>query len=164
MIYGSDYPTRDGTCVRDYVHTADLAQAHQLAVEALEGRLVISGMPTLQPVTVIPSANQPSNALLGSALDASGNITIAAPLNNILETPNERFVDHLYHDLFHTWASTQTIINFGSQLDQIQRVDPNHYPSARLDVVRSGAIKRRYLGWRLARGRISLCHGTMLPR
>jgi UDP-glucose 4-epimerase len=36
MIYGSDYPTPDGTCVRDYVHTADLAQAHQLAVEALK--------------------------------------------------------------------------------------------------------------------------------
>jgi UDP-glucose 4-epimerase len=36
MIYGDDYPTADGTCVRDYVHTADLAQAHQLAVETLE--------------------------------------------------------------------------------------------------------------------------------
>ena len=36
MIYGGDWPTRDGTCVRDYVHTADLAQAHQLAVEAAE--------------------------------------------------------------------------------------------------------------------------------
>ena len=36
MIYGNDYPTPDGTCVRDYVHTADLAQAHQLAVETLE--------------------------------------------------------------------------------------------------------------------------------
>jgi UDP-glucose 4-epimerase len=36
LIYGDDYPTRDGTCVRDYVHTADLAQAHQRAVEALE--------------------------------------------------------------------------------------------------------------------------------
>jgi UDP-glucose 4-epimerase len=35
-LYGSDYSTRDGTCVRDYVHTADLAQAHQLAVETLE--------------------------------------------------------------------------------------------------------------------------------
>jgi UDP-glucose 4-epimerase len=35
MIYGSDWPTRDGSCVRDYVHTADLAQAHQLAMEAL---------------------------------------------------------------------------------------------------------------------------------
>ena len=36
MIYGNDYPTRDGTCERDYIHTTDLAQAHQLAVEAIE--------------------------------------------------------------------------------------------------------------------------------
>ena len=36
LIYGGDYPTRDGTCVRDYIHTDDLAQAHQLAVESLE--------------------------------------------------------------------------------------------------------------------------------
>jgi UDP-glucose 4-epimerase len=36
LIYGDDWDTRDGTCVRDYVHTEDLAQAHQLAVETLE--------------------------------------------------------------------------------------------------------------------------------
>ena len=36
LIYGDDWDTRDGTCVRDYVHTDDLAQAHQLAVESLE--------------------------------------------------------------------------------------------------------------------------------
>jgi UDP-glucose 4-epimerase len=35
-IYGGDYPTRDGTCVRDYIHVSDLAQAHLLAVTALE--------------------------------------------------------------------------------------------------------------------------------
>ena len=35
LIYGNDWETRDGTCVRDYVHTDDLAQAHQLAVESL---------------------------------------------------------------------------------------------------------------------------------
>jgi UDP-glucose 4-epimerase len=33
LICGGDWDTRDGTCVRDYVHTDDLAQAHQLAVE-----------------------------------------------------------------------------------------------------------------------------------
>jgi UDP-glucose 4-epimerase len=31
-IYGADYPTPDGTCVRDYIHTVDLAQAHMLAM------------------------------------------------------------------------------------------------------------------------------------
>jgi UDP-glucose 4-epimerase len=36
LIYGGDWDTHDGTCVRDYVHTDDLAQAHQLAVESLE--------------------------------------------------------------------------------------------------------------------------------
>ena len=35
-IFGGDWDTRDGTCVRDYVHTDDLALAHQLAVEDLE--------------------------------------------------------------------------------------------------------------------------------
>ncbi|HEX9116194.1 MAG TPA: UDP-glucose 4-epimerase GalE [Anaerolineae bacterium] len=35
-IYGTDYPTPDGTCIRDYIHIMDLAAAHVLALTALE--------------------------------------------------------------------------------------------------------------------------------
>lgn len=34
-VFGNDYPTRDGTCVRDYIHVTDLAQAHILALDYL---------------------------------------------------------------------------------------------------------------------------------
>jgi UDP-glucose 4-epimerase len=35
-IYGDDYPTPDGTCIRDYIHVSDLCDAHLLALRALE--------------------------------------------------------------------------------------------------------------------------------
>ncbi|MBC2711405.1 MAG: UDP-glucose 4-epimerase GalE [Desulfosarcina sp.] len=37
QVFGTDYPTTDGTCIRDYVHVNDLAQAHLLALDALLG-------------------------------------------------------------------------------------------------------------------------------
>ncbi len=37
-VFGQDYPTPDGTCIRDYIHVQDLAQAHLLAFEGLKGR------------------------------------------------------------------------------------------------------------------------------
>lgn len=41
-VYGNDYPTPDGSCIRDYIHVSDLADAHLLAMAALEsnGRLI----------------------------------------------------------------------------------------------------------------------------
>ena len=35
FLHGNDYPTQDGTCIRDYIHVVDLAQAHILALDAL---------------------------------------------------------------------------------------------------------------------------------
>ena len=37
-IFGTDYPTPDGTCIRDYIHVLDLARAHILALGVLEGQ------------------------------------------------------------------------------------------------------------------------------
>jgi UDP-glucose 4-epimerase len=35
-VFGDDYPTRDGTCIRDYIHVEDLAEAHVLALQAMQ--------------------------------------------------------------------------------------------------------------------------------
>lgn len=40
-VYGTDYPTRDGTCIRDYIHVVDLARAHILSLKILGGRSAI---------------------------------------------------------------------------------------------------------------------------
>jgi UDP-glucose-4-epimerase GalE len=48
-IFGTDYPTPDGTCIRDYIHVEDLAEAHLLALEAIkpnEGRFYNVGIGT----------------------------------------------------------------------------------------------------------------------
>ena len=37
-VFGKDYPTKDGTCIRDYIHVVDLAKAHILALQNLESR------------------------------------------------------------------------------------------------------------------------------
>ncbi|HKP88271.1 MAG TPA: UDP-glucose 4-epimerase GalE [Blastocatellia bacterium] len=45
-VYGDDYPTPDGTCVRDYVHVADIANAHILALDATRNRSAIYNLGT----------------------------------------------------------------------------------------------------------------------
>ena len=46
-VFGNDYPTRDGTCVRDYIHIMDLASGHLLALDALDqGSKVFDNCPS----------------------------------------------------------------------------------------------------------------------
>jgi len=53
-IFGSDWPTRDGSCVRDYVHLADLALAHELAAAAIQpGRVEAYNVGNGEGTTVI---------------------------------------------------------------------------------------------------------------
>ncbi len=42
-VYGNDYPTRDGSCVRDYIHVSDIAHAHTLSIKYLEEERNSSG-------------------------------------------------------------------------------------------------------------------------
>jgi UDP-glucose 4-epimerase len=37
-VYGNDYPTRDGSCLRDYIHVCDIAHAHTLAIQYLDSK------------------------------------------------------------------------------------------------------------------------------
>jgi UDP-glucose 4-epimerase len=78
-IFGSDYPTEDGTCVRDYIHILDLASAHVLALEALgeRGKLIynlgngkgysvrqvidIARAVTGRPIEVVEAARRPGD-------------------------------------------------------------------------------------------------------
>lgn len=42
-VYGNDYPTRDGSCVRDYIHVCDIAHAHTLAIQYLQQKKNTAG-------------------------------------------------------------------------------------------------------------------------
>ena len=66
-VYGTDYPTRDGTCIRDYIHVSDLADAHVAALEWLVGHprenLVMNcgygnGLSVLEVLDAVDKANE----------------------------------------------------------------------------------------------------------
>jgi UDP-glucose 4-epimerase len=62
MVYGTDYPTRDGSCMRDFIHVMDLARAHTMAMDYLLGGKNKSAYETYnlgigQGVTVLEAIN-----------------------------------------------------------------------------------------------------------
>jgi UDP-glucose 4-epimerase len=69
-LFGADYPTPDGTCVRDYIHVEDLARAHLLAIEATAPTSTGIGTPEATPEPLICN--------LGSGTGFSNREVVAA--------------------------------------------------------------------------------------
>ena len=71
-VFGTDYPTPDGTCVRDYIHVEDLAEAHRLAIEGLkEGNAQVFNVGTGQGHSVME--------LINAARSVTGHEILANP-------------------------------------------------------------------------------------
>src|ERR1035437_9181732 len=69
-LFGEDYPTPDGTCVRDYIHVEDLARAHLLALEATA--------PTATGIGTPEAMSEPLICNLGSGTGFSNREVVAA--------------------------------------------------------------------------------------
>ena len=52
-IFGRDYPTRDGTCIRDYIHVCDLAKGHVATMAAMLGYPPHSNAPSLEGLNIL---------------------------------------------------------------------------------------------------------------
>lgn len=70
-VFGTDYPTRDGTGVRDYVHVTDLARAHLLALEYIgrEGKSVTVNLGSDQGISVLEMLES-ARKITGKAIEA----------------------------------------------------------------------------------------------
>lgn len=73
MVYGNDYPTRDGSCIRDYIHVCDIAHAHTLAIQYLaakknKSRCEVFNLGTGDGVTVLEAIHT-FEAVSGVALN-----------------------------------------------------------------------------------------------
>ena len=67
MVFGDDYPTPDGTCVRDYIHVADVASAHLAALDALGGE------PGYRVYNIGTGTGTSVRQLVGALLEAAGS-------------------------------------------------------------------------------------------
>ncbi|MEI6756368.1 MAG: UDP-glucose 4-epimerase GalE [Chlorobium sp.] len=71
LIFGDDYPTRDGSCIRDYVHVSDLAEAHVRAFEYIRqhDKSITVNLGTENGITVIEMVER-ARAITGMAVPA----------------------------------------------------------------------------------------------
>jgi UDP-glucose 4-epimerase len=111
-VFGSDYPTADGTCVRDYVHVSDLADAHVAALDWLAARNGSSSFNLgngrgFSVAEVVHTAEQVTGLTIKTELsprrsgDPPGLISDSAKAQNLLKW-QPRFPD-LSQQIEHAW-------------------------------------------------------------
>jgi len=119
-VYGGDWPTPDGSCIRDYVHVEDLADAHRVAVEALEsGELTEGvfnvgrgdGVSVLQMLAAVERAvgrPVPRHILGRRAGDPASVVADTARINAELGWRASRDLDDVVISAWHAWQKQST--------------------------------------------------------
>lgn len=113
-INGTDYPTKDGTCVRDYIHVTDLAEAHIMAIEnEIEGVYNLGsykGTSNLEIYeTIINTINQDTPVILDKRREGDPATLIADPTKWNVKTgwsPKYNLEDIINH--LNTWYNSKT--------------------------------------------------------
>jgi UDP-glucose 4-epimerase len=105
-VYGGDYPTSDGTCIRDYIHVMDLAEAHVAAIDRLfnPNRIIASqeGDPSSENFEVFN---------IGTGVGYSVLEVIAAFESATDENVNYAIGDRRAGDVVAVWADTNKVNN-----------------------------------------------------
>lgn len=120
-IFGNDYPTPDGTCVRDYIHVVDLALGHLAALKAIKENwgLKIYNLGTGKGTSVLE---------LVKAFNQANNLNIkyvfgARRPGDVIE--NYANADKAFNEL--NWKATHTIVDMCRDAYRWQKANPNGY-------------------------------------
>jgi UDP-glucose 4-epimerase len=113
-IYGDDYPTLDGTCIRDYIHVQDLADAHVLACKKL-----IAGENFVKPIFNL------GNGFGYSVKEVINMVKEVSNLNFVVEVDTRRAGDPSY--LVADVTKAKTLLGFNPQNSSLKNIIETHY-------------------------------------
>lgn len=83
-VYGDDYPTPDGSCIRDYIHVADLAAAHVAAARLVEASA--AGQPLVHDSMTLEAARRAAEAMQSAAAHMPGASKVVGASTNVMES------------------------------------------------------------------------------
>lgn len=87
-IYGDDYPTPDGTCIRDYIHVSDLSAAHVAAARLVEASAL--GISTPSERGTVDAARRAAEVMQSAAAHMPGGSRVVGASANVMESAVDR--------------------------------------------------------------------------